>query len=116
MSLLFWFSLRRKSRCARDRSDPNGERSLRYRYGLPFAPTVRLPLSDTAGVFQNALLIFQTEHALRWALPELIEWLHTTGGALGDILALDCKIEHAAQVSHLAIDGGAFDFAGWILP
>jgi hypothetical protein len=62
------------------------------------------------------LLIFQTEHALLWAFPALIEWRHMTGGVLGDILALDRKIEHAAQVSHLAIEGGSFDFAGWILP
>ncbi len=62
------------------------------------------------------MLISQAEHALRLAFPAFIERLHMIGGVLGERVALDCKIEHAAQVSHLAIDGGSFDFAGWISP
>jgi len=36
------------------------------------------------------------------------------GGVAGDVLTLDCKITHATQISHLAIDRRSFDFASRI--
>ena len=49
---------------------------------------------------------FESKYSLRWSLPTLAEGLHAVVRILGDVLTLHRKMEHAVQVSQLAINCG----------